>query len=589
MIRNVVALSVAAISILTAVPAMAQIDLAGEWAPQYHEDQPERLPGPELGDYLGLPITAAARERADTWDASVQTLTEWQCRPHPSDYGSRGPGNLRIWADIDPATQDIVAWHTHIIWQAQERTIWMDNRPHPSPNAAHTWQGFSTGHWDGDMLTVTTTHLKEAYIRRNGTPRSDLATLTEHWIRHGNYLTLVSIVSDPVYLTEPFIRTTNWVLDLSQRLPPYPCDPEDEIVRPEGVVPNHLPGTNPFLNEFAQRNHLPEQAARGGAATAYPEYRLTIHGNSSAAVPLGRPMTVPSVVAMAGPKPGALDIIHVHGNVYMLNGGGGNITLQFGKDGALLVDAGAATKSTEVLAALHQLTDRPLRYILDTTADADHTGGNGAVGKIGQTIIGGDEANFTSGLSDGAKIYAYETVLGRLAAGPGADLPTDAYVRSEKDLYFNDEAVQLLHQPAAHSDGDTIVFFRKSDVLSTGDVFVTDGYPTIDLAHGGSIQGEIAALNRILELTVPADKEEGGTMVVPGHGRLCDEADVAYYRDMVTIIRDRIQDLVNKGMTLEQVKAARPTADYDPRWGTDTGNRDRFIEAVYAGVAKKAR
>ena len=257
-------------------PLLAQRDPSGEWAPRFHEDQPERIPGPEIGDYLGLPINDAARLRADSWSASLLTLPEHQCKPHPADYGPRGPANLRIWKEIDTATQQVLAYHTHISWQAPERTIWMDNRPHPPEYAAHTWQGFSTGKWEGDMLTVTTTHLKIGWIRRNGVPRSDKAVLTEHWIRHDNYLTLVSIINDPAYLTEPFIRTTDWVADPDQQIAPYPCESTTEIDRPFGVVPNYLPGTNPFLNEFATKLKLPQQAVRGGAETMYPEYQSKI-------------------------------------------------------------------------------------------------------------------------------------------------------------------------------------------------------------------------------------------------------------------------------------------------------------------------
>jgi hypothetical protein len=257
---------------LMSLPAFAQMDPTGEWAPRFHEDNPERLAGPEIGDYLGLPINDAARLRADSWDASLLTLPEHQCKPHPADYGPRGPANLRFWKEVDKESQQTIAYHTHISWQAPERTIWMDGRPHPPDYAAHTWQGFSTGKWEGDVLTVTTTHLKTGWIRRNGIPRSDRATLTEHWIRHGDYLTLVSIVNDPAYLTEPFIRTTNWVLDPRQQIAPYPCEAVVEVDRPKGSVPHHLPGTNAYLDEFAKRFSLPDAATRGGAETMYPEY-----------------------------------------------------------------------------------------------------------------------------------------------------------------------------------------------------------------------------------------------------------------------------------------------------------------------------
>ncbi len=264
-----------------AAPIFAQRDPSGEWAPRFHEDQLERIPGPEIGDYLGLPITDASRLRADSWDASLLTLPEHQCKPHPADYGPRGPANLRIWEEIDTATQNLVAFHTHISWQAPERTIYMDGRAHPPEYAAHTWQGFSTGKWEGDMLTVTTDHLKIGWIRRNGVPRSDKAVLTEHWIRHEDNLTLVSIVNDPVYLTEPFIRTTDWMLAPDQQIAPYPCESVVEVERPLGVVPNHLPGANTFLNEFPDKYHLPAQATRGGAETMYPEYQLKIKAMSN--------------------------------------------------------------------------------------------------------------------------------------------------------------------------------------------------------------------------------------------------------------------------------------------------------------------
>jgi hypothetical protein len=256
-----------------ALSGYAQLDPSGEWAPRFHEDQPERLAGPDIGDYLGIPINDAARLRAESWDASLLTLPEHQCKPHPADYSPRGPANLRIWKEVDRESQQTVAYRTHISWQAPERTIWMDGRPHPPEYAAHTWQGFSTGKWQGDILTVTTTHLKAGWIRRNGIPRSEKATLVEHWIRHGDTLTLVSIINDPAYLTEPFIRTTNWILDPRQEIAPYPCEAVIEVDRPKGAVPHHLPGMNKFLREFPAKFGLPEFAVRGGAETMYPEFK----------------------------------------------------------------------------------------------------------------------------------------------------------------------------------------------------------------------------------------------------------------------------------------------------------------------------
>ncbi|HEY2843737.1 MAG TPA: MBL fold metallo-hydrolase [Bryobacteraceae bacterium] len=551
-----------------AVPAFAQIDLSGEWNPMFHEDQPERIPGPELGDYLGLPITEAARLRAEAWDAEILTLPEHQCKPHPADYAPRGPANTRIWKEVDTATQRIIAWHTHISWQAPERTIYMDGRPHPPEYAAHTWQGFSTGKWDGDILTVTTTHLKIGWIRRNGIPRSDRATLVEHWIRHDDHLTLVTVVTDPVYLTEPFIRSTDYVLDPHQQIDPYPCEIVTEVPRPHGEVPHFLPGTNPFLSEFSTNHAIPAKSAEGGAATMYP------HGTAEASV--NRPIQVPSLM-----DDGAIHVLPVQGNIYMLVGAGGNSTVQVGKDGVVVVDTKRSGQTEKLAAAIRQISDKPIRYLIDTSADADHTGGNEALSNLGTTITGGNVARYDAGF--GATMVAHEKVGARMreAGAPPGGWPMDTYFVEGKDIFVNGEAVLVLHQPAAHSDGDSMVFFRRSDVLSTGDVFVPDRYPVIDVAQGGSINGVVAALNRILDITVPADKQEGGTMVIPGHGRLCDEADVVEYRDMLTIIRDRIQDLVRKGKTLEQVKAARPTQDFDPLYGPS----DALVEAAYRSLS----
>jgi len=286
-------------------------------------------------------------------------------------------------------------------------------------------------------------------------------------------------------------------------------------------------------------------------------------------------------------------VLPVQGTVYMLVGAGANITVQAGSDGVLLVDTSYERMSDKVIAAVRKLSDKPIRYIVNTHADADHVGGNAAISAVGATIAGG---NMGTSVNNGAAILAHENVLKRMSAPtgqqaptPSAAWPTDTYFTKKKELFFNGEPIEILHQPSAHTDGDSIVFFRHSDVISAGDLFLTTTYPVVDLERGGNIQGIIDALNRILDIAIPKDKQEGGTYVIPGHGRLCDEADVLEYRDMVTIIRDRIRDMVKKGMTLEQVKAARPTLDYDGRYGAKTGawTTDMFIEAVYRSLAGK--
>src|SRR5438034_5226138 len=273
-----------------------------------------------------------------------------------------------------------------------------------------------------------------------------------------------------------------------------------------------------------------------------------------------------------------IHILPVQGNVYMIVGAGGNTTMQVGDQGILLVDTMYAQLSDKILAAIRKISNKPIRYIINTHIHPDHTGGNENLRKAGATIAGGNVVGNIRDAGEGAAIVAHENVLNGMSAptgvqapAPSGAWPTDTYVHGQKDLYFNGEAVQVIYQPAAHTDGDSIVFFRRSDVISAGDIFVTTTFPFIDTERGGSITGIINALNNILDITVPREKQEGGTYVIPGHGRIGDEHDVLEYRDMLTIIRDRIQDAVKKGMTLQQVQAMKPTLDYDARWGSTGG------------------
>jgi len=294
----------------------------------------------------------------------------------------------------------------------------------------------------------------------------------------------------------------------------------------------------------------------------------------------------------AAPADAELHILHVQGNVHMLVGAGGNIALQIGDDGVLLVDTGLAANAEKVVAAVRTISNKPIRYIVNTHVHPDHVGGNDFIGKLGSTIAGG---NVGAGAGVGAGIIAHENVLNRMSAPTGQQAPfpttawpTDTYISKQKELFFNGESLQIIHQPAAHTDGDSIVYFRKSDVIVAGDLFVTTTYPFIDSMRGGNIQGIIAALNNMLDIAIPKAMQEGGTYIIPGHGRLTDEADLLEYRDMITIIRDRIQDGVKRGQTLEQVKAGKPTLDYDARWGATSGfwTTDQFIEAVYKDLSK---
>lgn len=263
-------------ALCSAGTADAQMDFTGEWAVVRSQDNTDN---PHLGEYVGIPLSREAIRRAEIWDAAIQSLPEWQCRPHSGAYIKRGPSNLRIWKDVDPASREIIAFHAEWL-RSTNVPIYMDGREHPPPYAGHTWGGFSTGEWQGDRLKVRTTHLKEDYYRRNGVPQSDRATLSEYLIRRRfrdeDYLTWVVIAYDDVYLTEPLIRSTEYQLDLHQRIPPYPCTIVTEVLLPDGYVPHWLPGTNDQIYSFADAYGLPRTLYFDGAETMYPEYRAKL-------------------------------------------------------------------------------------------------------------------------------------------------------------------------------------------------------------------------------------------------------------------------------------------------------------------------
>jgi glyoxylase-like metal-dependent hydrolase (beta-lactamase superfamily II) len=298
-----------------------------------------------------------------------------------------------------------------------------------------------------------------------------------------------------------------------------------------------------------------------------------------------RKILVLCLVAAAPAAAQNVQVLPVRGGVYMISSAGANTLVQLGRDGVLVVDPSIAAAGNGVLAEIRKLSPMPVRLVVNTNADADHVGGNQAIASSGQALQGGNTRAATVFSSGGAPIWAHEGVLNLLtdAGGEASGWPTDTYFVAQKDLFFNGEPVQLFHVPAAHGGGDSLVVFRRSDVVAAGDIFTPDRYPVIDVERGG-INGLIAGLNHLLRLTVPEFNQQGGTLVVPGHGRLSDEADVSEYRDMVTIVRDRIQDMVKKTMTLEQVRAAKPTFDYDGIYGAQAGAL--FVEQVYRSLTK---
>src|SRR5678816_3692881 len=331
----------------------------------------------------------------------------------------------------------------------------------------------------------------------------------------------------------------------------------------------------------------------------------------------------PAQMAAQQAPPSQIQVLPVRGNIYVLQGASATITVSIARDGVLMVDTGLASVGDQVLAAIRRLQNqidlrdkppgwgaetrssvatrnietppKPIRYIINTHVHPDHVGANELLRRSGATFTGGNVAGNISDAGEGAAIMAHEAVLVRMTSTAGGATPaptdaqpTDTYYTDTMKLshFFNGEGVQLIHQPAAHTDGDTLVWFRGSDVVASGDVFSTTTYPVIDIKQGGTIDGVVEGLNRILRLSIAEFRTEGGTLIVPGHGRLSDSADVAYYRDMVTILRDRVRAMVEKRFTLEQVKAARPTADYDPRYGATSGpwTTDQFVEAAYVSL-----
>ena len=295
-----------------------------------------------------------------------------------------------------------------------------------------------------------------------------------------------------------------------------------------------------------------------------------------------------------------LEIVQIRPNVHMIAGAGGNIAVQVGVDGVVLVDTGSRANIDDVMSAVTTITPKPVRFIINTSADPDHVGGNDRFLQAGQrsfdTIANLFPRNYFQ--SGAVAILATEAVLRRMGAPTGQTppfpvdaWPTEAFETGRRYVYLNDEGIEVIHQPAAHTDGDVTVFFRRSDVIVTGDIFDSTRFPVIDLERGGSLQGTFQALNRLIATAIPSLPDvsrEVGTKVIPGHGHVGDQFDLLNYRDMLVIVRDHVQDLIDKGMTLEQVKAANPTQGYRRRYGSDTGEwtTERFIEAVYQSLVR---
>jgi glyoxylase-like metal-dependent hydrolase (beta-lactamase superfamily II) len=576
-------------------------DISGTWKLGGHQDGDYITAGGSLVDYGGIPFNEAGRLFALAWPASRQTVRMEQCAGYTIPYAFYSPGNYRFWEERDPNTQRLIAIHMYFQTSEVNRTIWMDGRPHPPAWAAHTFAGFSTGEWKGNVLHITTTHLKHGYIRGNGASQSDESTVHEALIRHGDRITYFAETIDPVWLDGPFTKT---VINVRNIIDPtawlYACEDGEEIIsRADSKIPNYLWGQHPFLREYADKDHVPLLGALGGAETTRPEFMARLK-DAPAAETAALALTVPAKVASpqsspaaaSEPDDGEIHTLHVQGNVYVLVGDGGNIAVQIGDEGPFVVDAGAGKLSGKVIAAIRALSPRPIQFIVNTSLHSAHTGGNANLAAAGEdpSLPGSFFAaqapvaatGFFSDPAHRATIIAQNNVQVRMqvAKAPADMVPADTWLRERRRKWHNAEGIDMFYEPNASTDGDAIVHFRQSDVIATGDIFDMTRYPFIDLKNGGSVQGEIDALNNILEKTVYKHDEDGGTMIIPGHGRLSDEYDLGEYREMVSIIRDRIQAAIDSGASLDQVKAARPTADYDTRFA----GADMFVEAVYTSL-----
>ena len=602
-----------------------KIDISGEWGSRVHEDVGYRGTGPALGDYTGVPLNEAGLEQAESWDAEQLSAPEEQTKPHPVQYNMRGPQtNFRITKVLDPFNSQLIGYTVVGAYGRADRTIWLDGRPHPSEHAEHLFQGYSTGKIVRNMLVVTTTHMKTGWVLRNYAPSSNKSVMTEYFIRHGDLLDLMTVIEDPVYYEEPLVRTSTWVLTPNLGVENHLNfeSVEEEVGRPDDLVPHHALG---FRNdEFAKELHLPLEAIEGGSQTLYPDYiprlRQLLAGQKPAPIEWSTPGYTPAKpswftqdeyppVDCAGldvntdmipidqghgrvrvkcTAAGDVEVLQVRPDIYMLVADGVNVTVQVGKDGVLVVNTGVAAVSEKLLHAIRSVSDGPIRFVINTGFHDEEVGGNMAFVKAGggKRRDAGGYSPFPSSPESGTAVIARDTVdlhLYSIAPIHPSEMSPSSAFSVHKGIRFNDEPIELLAAPAAVSDADSFVFFRKSDVISAGELLDTGRYPLIDGSAGGTLQGVLNGLTHIIQIAIPGRNAMGGTLVIPQRGWICNQIDVVEYRNMLTIVRDRIRDMTRKHMTLEQVKAAHPTIDYDGIYGASSGpwTTDMFIAAVY--------
>jgi len=500
-------------------------DIAGEWRLDQGED-----PGqPSLSDYLGLAFNEAGRMRADTTPESIWGTPEYQCRPHSAPHQWRGVGGTRILKELDPISRDIVGYRLQFM-RSLDRPIYLDNRPHPPEYAPHSWSGFSTAEWEGQTLKVTTTHLKDGFLKRGGPQTSDMLTMTEYITRHDDIMTIVQVVDDPIYLDEPYVLSITYTYDPNAGPATENCS-GSAFAENGGTdrhhVPHFLPGQNSGIGEFLKtENWIPFEAARGGVKTIYPEYRGVLAGTTTLAnitVPVSHTANdVAKRIADQSPRDGQVHVLPVQGNIFMLVADGVNITASIGKDGIAIVNTGAAAMADKVLAALSDLaraavtpsmpnscfgancpsafgspawsspyfnalvtaphTPPGMRYVINTSAAPEHVGGNDKLSAAAAFRRGGGQTGFggaTRDLGTTATIVSSEGVLAAMSSPPGkatpapsAAWPSETFFDEFHKLseYVNGEPVILYRASAANTDSDSFVFFRHSEVISAGNL-----------------------------------------------------------------------------------------------------------------------
>ena len=579
-----------------ALTVSAPTNIAGEW--RLATDERDISSQAPLGDYTGIAFNAAGRMRSETTPESIWGTAEFQCRPHSAPHQWRGLGGARILEEQDPLTRQPKVYHVQFM-RSLDRPIFMDGRPHPPAYAPHSWTGFSTGEWIGNTLKVTTTHLKDGFLRRGGPQTTDM--YDDDGVHHAAW----RHPDDRHRHRRPAVPRTSRTstrrptrTNLNTRVTMETCS--GSFAENGGTdrhhVPHFLPGTNEdALNEWIKaslitggarnvappQDWVPLQVARGGVKTMYPEYRATLNGSvsvDSLTVPASRSVVNPQkLIADQSPRDGEVHVLPVQGNVFMLVADGTNITASLGPEGIMLVNAGPASMSDKIVAAVNDLAKRIVAptptnscfgancpgmwgWSIRTSTPSLPVSDAGAADPLHRRherragvsagnakLVAAGSSNRNGGFGaaveavEGASVVAHENVLNRMSdvkpAPAAASLPTVTYFDDfyKFPAFFNGESVIAYYAPESTTDGDSYVYFRRSDVIATGDVFSSISYPKIDLAKGGSVQGEIRALNAILDLAVAEYRSQGGTWIVPGHGRLSDVGDVASYRNMVVI------------------------------------------------------